>query len=149
MTDTRADTRSPGGGRAVLGGLHALLGAFPLAYFTFAFITDVVYTQTYNLLWQYFSIWLITAGLVMGALSILLGAVDWLLARRAPHHQGAGWHIGLTLVAWVIALINAFVHSRDGWTAVAGTGIILSGVVALLMLLAAGLSAFSWGRGVR
>lgn len=148
MTDTRADTRSPGGGRAVLGGLHALLGAFPLAFFCFAFVTDVVYTRTYNLQWQYFSIWLITAGLVMGGASIFFGAIDWFLTRRSAH-RGAGWHILLTLAAWVLALINAFVHSRDGWTAVAGEGIILSAIVALLMLLAAGMSALSYGRDVR
>lgn len=147
MTDTRADTRSPGGGRAVLGGLHALLGAFPLAFFCFAFVTDVVYTRTYNLQWQYFSIWLITAGLVMGGASIFFGAIDWFLTRRSAH-RGAGSHILLTLAAWVLALINAFVHSRDGWTAVAGEGIILSAIVALLMLLAAGMSALSYGRDV-
>ena len=149
MTDTRADTRPPGAGRAVLGGLHALLGAFPLAYFTFAFVTDLVYTRTYNLQWQYFSIWLITAGLVMGGASIFFGAVDWLVTRRSGTHRGAGWHILLTLAAWVLALINAFVHSRDGWTAVAGEGIILSGIVALLMLLAAGISALTYRRDAR
>jgi len=149
MTDTRADTRLPGVGRAALGSLHALLGAFPLAYFTFAFVTDVVYTRTYNLQWQYFSIWLITAGLVMGGASIFFGAIDWLVTRRSGAHRGAGWHILLTLAAWMLALVNAFVHSRDGWTAVAGEGIILSAIVALLMLVAAGMSALTFRRGVR
>lgn len=149
MADTRADTRHAGAGRAVLGGLHALLGAFPLAYFTFAFITDLVYTRTYNLQWQYFSIWLITAGLVMGGAAIFFGAIDWFVTRRSGTHRGAGWHILLTMAAWLLALINAFVHSRDGWTAVAGEGIILSGVVALLMLLAAAMSALTYRREVR
>jgi uncharacterized membrane protein len=63
--------------------------------------------------------------------------------------RGAGWHILLTLVAWVLALINAFVHSRDGWTAVAGEGIILSAIVALLMLAAAGMSALTYRGDVR
>lgn len=148
MSDTRYDTRPPDAGRALLGGLHALLGAFPLAFFCFAFVTDLIYTRTYYLQWQYFSIWLITAGLVMGAASIFFGAIDWLLTRRSAH-RGAGWHILLTLAAWVLALINAFVHSRDGWTAVAGEGIILSAIVALLMLLAAGMSALTYGRDVR
>lgn len=149
MTDTRADPRPPGASRAILGGLHALLGAFPLAFFCFAFVTDLVYTRTTNLLWQYFSIWLITAGLVMGGASIFFGAVDWLVTRRSGAHRGAGWHILLSLAAWLLALLNAFVHSRDGWTAVAGEGIILSGIVALLMLLAAGLSALTYGRDAR
>jgi uncharacterized membrane protein len=149
MTDTRADPRPAGAGRALFGGLHALLGAFPLAYFTFAFITDLAYTRTYNLQWQYFSIWLITAGLVMGGASIVFGAIDWLMTRRSGTHRGAGWHILLTLLAWVLSLINVFVHSRDGWTAVAGEGIILSGIVALLMLLGAGLSVVARRRDAR
>jgi len=149
MTDMRADTRTSGAGRLVMGGLHALLGAFPLAFFCFAFVTDLVYTRTYNLQWQYFSIWLITAGLVMGGASIFFGAVDWLMTRRVGMHRGAGAHIVLSLVAWVIALINAFVHSRDGWTAVAGEGIILSALVALMMLAAAGMSALTYRRDAR
>jgi uncharacterized membrane protein len=136
-------------GRAVLGGLHALLGAFPLAFFCFAFVTDLVYTRTYYLQWQYFSIWLITAGLIMGGASIFFGAIDWFVTRRTVARRGAGWHILLTLVAWVLALINAFVHSRDGWTAVAGEGIILSAIVALLMLAAAGMSALTYRGDVR
>jgi uncharacterized membrane protein len=149
MTDTRADPRPAGVGRALFGGLHALLGAFPLAYFVFAFVTDIVYTRTYNLAWQYFSIWLITAGLVMGGASILFGAIDWLVTRTSGTHRRAGWHILLTVVAWLLALVNAFVHSRDGWTAVSPEGIILSGIVALLMLLAASMSAVTWRRDVR
>ena len=144
MIDGRPDIPSRGAGSAVLGGLHALLGAFPLAYFVFAFITDLVYTRTYNLQWQYFSIWLITAGLIVGGASILLGAIEWLITRKSRSGRGTGLHILLTLVAWILALLNAFIHSRDGWTAVSPEGIILSGIVALLMLLAAGMSALAW-----
>ncbi|PIK73709.1 hypothetical protein CS379_06895, partial [Methylobacterium frigidaeris] len=30
-------------------------------------------------------------------------------------------------------LVNAFVHSRDGWTSVVPTGLILSGLVVLIL----------------
>lgn len=127
---------------------HALLGAFPVAYFCLAFITDIAYSRSYNLQWQYFSIWLIVAGLVMGGLAIVLGGVEWLVRRRSAG-RGSGWHILLTITAWLLALLNAFVHSRDGWTAVVPEGLILSGIVALLILFAAGLSAVRWGREAR
>ena len=143
MTETHADTSGAPRRRPLLGGLHALLGAFPLAYWVFAFVTDVVYTRTYNLFWQYFSIWLITAGLVMGGAAIFFGVIDWFVTRRAGGGRRTAWHILLTLVAWLLALLNAFVHSRDGWTAVSPEGIILSGIVALLMLVGAGMSAIS------
>jgi uncharacterized membrane protein len=143
-----ADVRSPNDRGRALGALHALFGAFPLAYFVLAFLTDVAYSRTYNLQWQYFSIWLIVAGLIMGGLAILFGGVEWLMRRRTPHTHG-GVHILLALVAWLLALLNAFIHSRDGWTAVVPEGLILSGIVALLMVGAAVFSAFEYGRRAR
>jgi uncharacterized membrane protein len=146
--EARIDSPRPAG--AALGALHAFFGAFPLAYFVFAFITDYVYTQSYNLQWQYFSIWMIVAGLVTLGFSILFGAIDWLVTRRSDGGRGSGrrslWHMLPALLAWVLALINAFIHSRDGWTAVVPEGIILSAVVALLMIASAVLSAFTYGR---
>src|SRR4051794_36954478 len=87
--------------RTALDALHALFGAFPLAYFVLAFVTDIAYSRSYNLQWQYFSIWLIVAGLVMGGLAILLGAIDWLVGRRrgTARPRGSGWHILLPIVA--------------------------------------------------
>lgn len=143
-----ADSRDSAAARSAagLGSLHAFFGAFPLAYFVFAFITDYAYTQTYNLQWQYFSIWMIVAGLVTGGFAILFGGLDWLVRRRSTAVRGSAWHMLPALVAWVLALINAFIHSRDGWTAVVPEGIILSAVVALLMLASAMLSALTFGR---
>ncbi|MEO5641176.1 MAG: DUF2231 domain-containing protein, partial [Sphingomicrobium sp.] len=44
-----------------------------------------------------------------------------------------GWHFGLTIVALLLGLLNSFVHSRDGWTAVVPEGILLSLVVVILL----------------
>ena len=35
----------------------------------------------------------------------------------------------------VLSVINVFVHSRDGYTAVVPTGIVLSGLVVLIMMI--------------
>ena len=121
--------------------LHALLGSFPVAFFTLAFVTDIVYSRTAYLQWQYFSIWLITAGLIMGGLAVLAGLIEWLVGRRHARARGLGLHSIVTVVALLLGLLNAFVHSRDGWTAVVPEGLILSGVVALLLLVAAWLPA--------
>jgi uncharacterized membrane protein len=153
MADVDPDNREPVSrrSRSGLDALHALFGAFPLAYFVLAFLTDIAYSRSYNLQWQYFSIWLIVAGLVMGGFAILFGAIDWLSGRRraAERPRGSLWHILLPVIAWLLALLNAFVHSRDGWTAVVPEGIILSGIVALLMIAGAILSTLSWWRDAR
>jgi uncharacterized membrane protein len=40
-------------------------------------------------------------------------------------------------VAVLLSVINAFVHSRDGYTAVVPTGLMLSGSVVVVLLLTA------------
>jgi len=113
--------------------IHAMLVPFPVTCFIGAFVTDLIYSRTYNLQWQYFSIWLLTAGSVMGGLAALFGFVDYFGDRRVRHARPANWHMALNLLAGLLSLINAFIHSRDGWTAVVPEGLILSGLVVLLL----------------
>ncbi len=117
--------------------LHPMLIPFPIVCFVGAFVTDIAYTQTENLMWQYFSIWLISAGLVMGALAALTGIIDYAGDRRVRAQRPALPHMLLNIGAMLLELVNAFVHSRDGWTAVVPEGIILSGVVTVLLLVSA------------
>ena len=133
-TDRRADRRvaTPG----VASGLHRFLGGFPTAFFTLALITDYAYMQTGVLQWQYFSIWLIVAALVTGGLAVLAGIVDW-ATGGARGRRGFGWHFGLTIAALLLGLVNAFVHSRDGWVAVVPQGILLS-LLTVILLYAGG-----------
>jgi uncharacterized membrane protein len=115
--------------------LHVILAAFPIACFTGAFVTDIVYVRSYEMQWANFSVWLITAGLVMGALAALVGIIDF-VARRRTRRRRPGWlhSLGNALVM-LLSLWNVFVHSRDAYTSVWPTGLILSGIVALLVLV--------------
>jgi uncharacterized membrane protein len=112
-----------------------MLTPFPVAFFIGAFVTDICYAKTANLSWQYFSIWLITAGLIIGALAALAGLVDYFGDRQVRAQRAALPHGLLGIVAWLLELLNAFVHSRDGWTAVVPQGLILSGLVTLILLV--------------
>ena len=76
---------------------------------------------------------------------MLVGIVDWLVRRRS--RRGSSWHAALTIVALLLGLLNAFIHSRDGWTAVVPEGIILSGVTTLLLIVAAFLGAADVAEG--
>jgi uncharacterized membrane protein len=114
--------------------VHVILSAYPIACFTGAFVTDVVYARSYNMMWANFSAWLIAAGLVMGALAALAGIVDFLIYRH--RRRRGGWLHGVgSIVMLFIALANELVHSRDAYTSVVPTGLILSAIVALLVLL--------------
>lgn len=121
--------------------IHAMLVTFPIAFLVGAFVTDVIYANTADLMWQYFSIWLITGGLIMGGLAALAGFVDYFGDRRVRAQKPATPHMALNVLAMLLSLVNAFVHSRDGWTAVVPQGLILSGIVVLIL----GVSAWLGG----
>jgi uncharacterized membrane protein len=113
--------------------IHKMLVSFSAAYFAGAFITDVVYWQTPDVLWERFSIWLIVAGLIMAGLATIAYAID--LAGGRQIDRPAWPRVVGYAVAVLLALINAFVHSRDAYTAVVPTGLMLSGLVIIVLLL--------------
>jgi uncharacterized membrane protein len=110
-----------------------MLVAFSAAYFAGALVTDLVYWQMPDVLWERFSIWLITAGLIMAGLATVAYVID-LAGRRRIDRPAWPRVVGYAL-AVLFALINAFVHSRDGYTAVVPTGLMLSGSVIAVLLL--------------
>jgi uncharacterized membrane protein len=114
--------------------IHGILSAYPLAFFTGALATDIVYAQTANMMWANFSAWLIAAGILMGVMAALVGIADAIAARGRRRRTRPWPHSLLTGAMMVVALVNAFVHSRDAWTSVVPTGIILSVIVTVLAL---------------
>src|SRR3984885_13839829 len=113
--------------------IHRLLASFSAAYFVGALVTDLVYWQMPDVLWERFSIWLIVAGLVMAGFATIAYAID-LLTDRQIDRPTLPRMVGYAL-AVLLSLINAFVHSRDGYTAVVPLGLTLSGLVVIVLLL--------------
>ena len=62
--------------------IHSMLVSFSAAYFAGALVTDLVYWQTPDVMWERFSIWLIFAGLVTAGLAIIAYAIDLAGRRR-------------------------------------------------------------------
>jgi uncharacterized membrane protein len=119
--------------RFVGGPIHSILLSFPIAYFTGAFVTDLVYWQTPDVIWETFSVWLITAGLIVAGIAAIAFAIDFVGARQSrtlTWPQVVGY-----AVAVLLSLMNVFIHSRDGYTAVVPTGLTLSGFVVVTLLL--------------
>jgi len=70
-----------------------------------------------------------------GGFAMIAGLIDFAANRRIRELRSAWIHaLGNGLVV-ALALINGFVHSRDGYTAVVPTGIILSGIVVFIMMI--------------
>jgi uncharacterized membrane protein len=114
--------------------VHGILSAYPLAFFTAAFAADVAYANSAQMQWANFAVWLITGGLLMGALAAIAGIVDALLYKGAPRRRYWPHSVGVLLMM-ILALFNVFIHSRDGWTSVVPAGLILSAIVLVLALV--------------
>ena len=121
--------------------IHKILVSFSAAYFAGALVTDLVYWQIPDVLWERFSVWLITAGLIMAGLAAIAYVIDLAGGRRI---DSPAWPraVGYA-IAVLFSLVNAFVHSRDGYTAVVPTGLMLSGLVVVVLLLTAFLARTS------
>jgi uncharacterized membrane protein len=118
---------------------HAILLAFPVAMFPAALLADIAYLASAEMQWSTFAAWLITGGLLFGAPVLLWSA---LIAFR--WHGPAAYLLSLAIM-WLVGLVNAFQHSRDGWSSVGTTGLILS-IISTLAVLAAAWIAHAAGR---
>jgi uncharacterized membrane protein len=114
--------------------LYAIFLPVAVVCFVGALAADLSYLASDgNLLWLNFSDWLLAAGLLFGAIALLLMLIDAL--------RGAGWAAALMLVCtWIVELFSSLIHARDGWSAVVPTGLVLSVIGAVLVLLSAWLS---------
>jgi uncharacterized membrane protein len=105
---------------------------FPIACFAGALVTDLAYWWTTAVMWERFSIWLITAGLIIAGFAAIAGLIDLATGKR---FRRLAWpHMVGYLIALLLSLTNAFVHSRDAYTAVVPTGLMLSGLVVIVLL---------------
>jgi len=113
--------------------IQKLLVSFSAAYFTGALVTDLAYWQMPNVLWERFSIWLIVAGLILAGLAAITYVIGLASSRQI---DGPTWPgvVGYAIAA-LLSLVNAFVHSRDAYTAVVPTGLMLSVLVVAVLLL--------------
>src|SRR5882757_1263402 len=102
--------------------IHKMLVSFSAAYFAGALVTDLVY-------------WQIPAGLIVAGFAAIAYVIDLAAGRRIDK---PAWPrvVGYAL-AVLLSLMNAFVHSRDGYTAVVPTGLMLSGLVIVVLVLTA------------
>ena len=115
--------------------IHALLVPVPIVCFTGALITDIVYSKSPDMQWANFSAWLLFVGIIFAVLAGIAGAIDFGGHRRI-RQQGPAWpHVIGNVVVLILALFNNFVHSRDAWTSVVPTGLILSALTVLVMIV--------------
>jgi uncharacterized membrane protein len=127
--------------------IYGLLNPIPFGCFVAALIFDIIYCETAVMLWDKGAAWLIVFGLLFAVVPRLINLTQvWVTSRRAATGTDKV-DFWLNLFAIVLAIVNAFVHSRDAY-AVVPAGLWLS--VCTVILLSIGnivVAAERAGRG--
>ncbi|MBV9884673.1 MAG: hypothetical protein JO276_16815 [Sphingomonadaceae bacterium] len=98
-----------------------------------ALFSDMMYSSNALMQWANFSAWLIAGGLVLALIAAIVLLIEVALRRVAAIRW---FDFLLVAAAAILSVVNVLVHSRDAWTSVVPTGITLSVIVALLLLVA-------------
>src|SRR3569832_1517222 len=115
--------------------IHPMLLPFPIVCFTGALVTDLAYWKTAEMMWTNISAWLLFVGIVFGVLAGIAGMIDF-FTNRLVRRLAPGWIHGVgNLVVLLLALFNNFIHSHDAWTSVVPTGLVLSALTVIVMII--------------
>lgn len=117
--------------------IHPLLVPIPIVCFVGGLLTDLTYWSTAEMMWADFSAWLISAGLVSGVVVAVAGLVEFFRDRRAHALRPVWPHVLGEVVVLLLALFDTMVHSRDAWTSVVPTGLLLSAAVVVVAIVTA------------
>jgi uncharacterized membrane protein len=112
-----------------------MLAPVPIMCFVGTLITDIVYWQTAAMLWADMSDWLLLAGLLVSVIAVSAGLIDFLRDPRIRRLRAAWIHAIGNVTAIVLSVFNCLIHTRDAYTSVVPSGLILSALVVLILLI--------------
>jgi len=119
---------------SILSAIFDVLDPIPFGFFVGALIFDILYANTYTILWVKAAAWLISIGLVFAIIPQLINLGRTWFGKHRVRTRNLALNFWLNVVAIVAALLNAFVHSRDAY-ATMPTGVWLSVLTVLAMAL--------------
>jgi uncharacterized membrane protein len=91
-----------------------------------ALASDVAYWRTADFVWADFSDWLVSAAVIVGFVAMVVAVVEALASKQTRGEEFSLLYAVLNVVAWILAVLDMFVHTRDSWTSVAPWGLALS-----------------------
>ena len=112
-----------------------MLVPIPIVCFLATLVTDVVYWRTAAMLWADISAWLLVIGLLVSLFAATAGLIDFFGDRRIRELRAAWIHALGNITALVLSIFNALIHTRDAYTSVVPSGLILSALVVAILLV--------------
>jgi uncharacterized membrane protein len=113
--------------------LHAFLLAATVPLFLGGLLSDYAYDTNYQVQWNNFAAWLLAGAMVFTGLALLWSFIA--LLRTRPRK---GWPVIsflLLLAAFVLGLVDCFVHARDAFGTMPD-GLILSAIATAIVIAA-------------
>lgn len=114
---------------------HAMLVPVSVVCFFAALVTDFVYWRTAAMLWADMSAWLLAVGVLASLFTVTVGLIDFVRDRRIRELRAAWIYMLGNITALVLSIFNSLVHSRDAYTSVVPSGLILSALVVVILLV--------------
>jgi uncharacterized membrane protein len=115
--------------------IHPMLVPFPIVCFVGALFADIAYAETAEMQWSNFAAWLLAIGVLFTVLAALAGLIDFLVEPRIRRLRAAWIHAVGNVTAFILAIFNCLVHTHDAWTSVVPTGLTLSALTVLILLV--------------
>lgn len=115
--------------------LHPVLVPIPIVFFIGTFLTDIAYWMTDDIMWDRFSIWLVTIGFITAVIAAVAGLIDLLISPLTRQMRSAWLHSLGNIVLLGLGLLNVLVHTRDAYTSVLPWGLTLSTIIVLLLVV--------------
>jgi uncharacterized membrane protein len=119
---------------SITSAIFDVLDPIPFGFFVGALIFDILYSNTYTVLWVKAAAWLISIGLVFAIIPQLINLGRTWFGKRRIRTRNLAINFWLQVIAIVAALFNAFVHSRDAY-ATMPAGVWLSVLTVLAMVI--------------
>jgi len=119
---------------SITSAIFDVLDPIPFGFFVGALIFDILYSNTYTVLWVKAAAWLISIGLVFAIIPQLINLGRTWFGKRRIRTRNLAINFWLQVIAIVAALLNAFVHSRDAY-ATMPAGVWLSVLTVLAMVI--------------
>lgn len=117
---------------SVTSAVFDVLDPIPFGFFVAGLIFDILYVNTFTILWVKAASWLISIGLLFAIVPQLINlGRTWFTRGRTTALAINFW---LQVIAIVAAIFNAFVHSRDAYGTMP-TGLWLSVLTVLALVI--------------
>lgn len=115
--------------------IHPMLVPLPIGFLVGALLSDIGYVTTTNPFWPEASRWLLLGGIVFGALAAVFGLIDFLTIPYVRSRTAAWVHFIGNATVIVLSLINLISRPSELQSGVPTSGLVLSLIVVVILLV--------------